>query len=72
MACMVLAGVAIFGRAPAAELAAGFGIWTEEMQLLMLGLVGALAYGLALAAGLRILGVGLGQLRSAAKPLPPV
>ncbi len=72
MACLVLAGVAIFGRAPAAELASGFGIWAEEMQLLLLGLAGALAYGLALAAGLRLLGVGPGQLRSTAKPLPPV
>ncbi|MBI1866846.1 MAG: murein biosynthesis integral membrane protein MurJ [Methylocystis sp.] len=69
VASILLAAVAIFGRAPALALAQLLGRHGDVAALLIAGAAGALAYGLALAAGLRIAGLRLSSLRRAS-PLP--
>jgi putative peptidoglycan lipid II flippase len=66
LASCLLAGVAIFGMAPAAQVASVFGSFAVEGQLALIGIVGMLAYGVALFVILRLLGVRPGKL----KPLP--
>ncbi len=75
LACLALACVAIFGRTPAATLAASFGGLAAMVELALLGLAGALTYGIALIGLLRLLGVRAAKLKPAAKaaaepPLP--
>ena len=71
LAALALAAVAVFGRAPSAELAGRFEGLDAEAQLAILGLSGMLVYGLALWALLRAFGVSATKLRPPARK-PPV
>jgi putative peptidoglycan lipid II flippase len=62
-ASFILAVFALFAAAPAQRLAAGFGFFADVLELLLLGLAGALIYGFALVAGFRMAKIKLGQLR---------
>ena len=64
MACLALAGVAIFAQGPATEMTAQLP-FAKETALGLLGMVGALTYALVLLVGLRLVGVPLKGLRSA-------
>ena len=69
-ASLVLAGVALFGRAPALALGAHFGALANLVALIALGTLGALAYFGVLAGALRLLGVSLRSLRGAGRAKP--
>ncbi len=69
-ASVLLALVALFWAAPARAIAAALGRFPNEVELAVLGLAGAGAYGLALFAGLRLLSVPLKPARKAATPEP--
>jgi putative peptidoglycan lipid II flippase len=59
IASFILAVFALFGAAPAQRLAGGLGAFANLTELLLLGVAGALVYGFALFAGLRIAKVNL-------------
>lgn len=63
IACALLAGVAIFGRAPALALGAHFGVLANLVALLALAAAGALIYAGALVGALHLCGVRLASLR---------
>jgi putative peptidoglycan lipid II flippase len=58
-ASAALSAFALFTAAPAERLAAGLGRFADASELLVLGLGGALVYGLVLLIGLRVFGVRL-------------
>jgi putative peptidoglycan lipid II flippase len=64
-ASLLLAALAIFGRAPALAIGGYFGSFANTIALLTLGAVGAFVYALALLGGLRAAGVRLSILRGA-------
>ncbi|MDB5508536.1 MAG: integral rane protein MviN [Hyphomicrobiales bacterium] len=66
LASVCLATVALLGAGPAGQAADAFGALRSEAQLALLGLAGAVVYGVALFGFLRALGVRPGRL----KPLP--
>ncbi|MEF3367649.1 murein biosynthesis integral membrane protein MurJ [Methylocystis sp. 9N] len=66
VACALLAGVAIFGRASALALGAHFGVLANLVALLALGAAGALVYAGALVGVLHVCGVRLANLRKRA------
>jgi putative peptidoglycan lipid II flippase len=63
VASSTLALFALFAPAPAYRLAARFGLFPDVLELLLLGLCGALIYAVAVTAGLRIANVKLARLR---------
>src|SRR5262249_1441770 len=63
VASFILSVFALFAATPAQHLAAGLGQFADVLELLFLGLSGALIYVLALAAGLRVANVKLRRLR---------
>ncbi len=67
VATALLALVAIFWAAPARAIAASIGAFQNEIELVVLGLAGASAYGLALYAGLRFLGAPLTRAAAGGK-----
>ncbi|HXN88398.1 MAG TPA: lipid II flippase MurJ, partial [Methylocella sp.] len=62
-ASLILAVFAVFAAAPVQRMASGLGRFANVLELLFLGLAGALVYALVLVAGLRIAGVKLGRSR---------
>jgi putative peptidoglycan lipid II flippase len=60
-ASFILAVFALFAAVPVQRMAAGLGPLANVLELLFLGLAGALVYALVLIAGLRIAGVRLGR-----------
>jgi putative peptidoglycan lipid II flippase len=60
-ASCILAVFALFAATPAQRLAAGLGYFADMFALILLGATGALLYGFALLAGLRIANVRLGR-----------
>jgi putative peptidoglycan lipid II flippase len=60
-ASCILAVFALFAATPAQRLAAGLGYFADMFALILLGATGALLYGFALLAGLRIANVRLGS-----------
>jgi putative peptidoglycan lipid II flippase len=61
-ASLLLALFVVFGRRPLTDAVAPFAVGHEEMLLALLGLGGAAVYGLAMMAGLKLLGVRLARL----------
>jgi putative peptidoglycan lipid II flippase len=71
-AACALAFFALLAANPVERLAASFGRFTHVMELLLLGSVGALVYGLVLIAGLHVAGVKLRRsARASAKAISP-
>jgi hypothetical protein len=62
-ASFILAVFALFAAAPVQRMAAGLGRFANVLELLFLGLAGALIYTLILIAGLRIANVKLERSR---------
>ncbi len=62
VASLALAGVALFGQAPAAQITLHWP-FAKEAALALLGLAGAVTYGLVLWAGLRMAGVSLSRAK---------
>jgi putative peptidoglycan lipid II flippase len=62
-AAFLLGLFALLASEPARHLTAGFGPFADVLKLLLVGIPGALIYGLALIAGLKIAQVRLGRLR---------
>ena len=65
VASLALAGVAIFGQTPVAQITAHLP-FAKEAALALLGLIGAATYGLILWAALRICGVNLSRAKAKA------
>ncbi len=63
LACMTLALVAMFGRAPALALGLHFGAQANLVALIALGAAGAVVYGATLLGALHLAGVRIGSLR---------
>jgi putative peptidoglycan lipid II flippase len=63
-ASFVLSVFALFAAAPAQRSVAGLGHFANVVELLLLGVAGAIVYSLVLVTGLRIAGIGLSRLRA--------
>lgn len=61
IASALLALFALFGRPPVASLVASLPHWHKEIELVLLGAAGAILYGAALFAGLKLMGVKLAR-----------
>jgi putative peptidoglycan lipid II flippase len=67
----LLALVALFWATPARAIAEAAGLFRNEIELVVLGLAGASAYGLALYGALSLLGVPLRRATKASAPGDP-